>query len=464
MKVSSVRLNAFATNSSSVHTPVILSPKSPEAYFNEAVGFNGDFFLKTYRDKRLYMASLLYSALGIMPHEMKVSVVHSWTRFLNFKDVPEDQLKIPIDYNAPKNLPKAYGTTYIDKEFFTELYQWIMNPNMGILAYRDESGYPKKTKTKSIKWAHEECYQSDGAWVSRKDPKGYWCLFNSLNGTKLRVSFNDNIDMSKSTVPELVDLKITNKCNNGCTYCYQNSTPNGVHGNYFKIWEILGKLKDFKVLEVAIGGGEPTLHPDFWNIIKDASGYGIKPNFSTRNLKWCEEPNKVKIFKDCCGAFAYSVDSKYDVEVLGKTLIKYDLYDETNYMHSWATVQYVVSSGTTQEDLMGIAEECCKWRVPLTLLGFKSVGRAKDQKFGPPKINWEKLLKTYVDLGIDTCMAKAYSKELNQARIKKWSIQIKEGAHSMYIDAVSNKMGASSYCEKMESLNLNKLAEKFGQY
>lgn len=454
MKVSSIRLNAFATNSSSVHTPVIISDKTEEEYFCGLFDFCDDFFLKTEENKRNYMASLLYSALGKMPDGMKLPIIKDWTGVTLQKSI--------IDCNAPKNLPKTWGTNCIDKEFFCELLNWVLSPNIGILSFRDENGFPKSIKSKGISWIHQACNLGDESWVSRKDPKGFWSLFSTVTGTRLRVSFDDTVDMSKSTYPELVDLKITNACDKGCSYCYQNSTPKGKHAQH--LGDIIYTLENLRVFEVAIGGGEPTSHPNFWTFVREIHANGMKPNFSTRNLKWCESPGLVKIFKDCCGAFAYSVDSRFDIETLGRVLVKYDLYDNDVYGHNWATVQYVVGPTTTQKDLVDMAKECVKWRVPLTLLGFKNVGRAKDIKFSPPEIDWMELLEMGVELEVDTCIAEMYSRSLNNANVKKWSINIQEGAHSMYIDAVTKTMGASSYCPKMEKLNLNKIAEKFAKY
>jgi len=61
----------------------------------------------------------------------------------------------------------------------------------------------------------------------------HWVLFNKSSGTKLRMSFDaQSAPYVKSTLPELVDLKITNYCAYGCAFCLvpgtQISTPSGV--------------------------------------------------------------------------------------------------------------------------------------------------------------------------------------------------------------------------------------------
>lgn len=46
-------------------------------------------------------------------------------------------------------------------------------------------------------------------------------LFNRVDGTKIRFAVGS---YTKAKRPELVDIKITDWCDVGCTFCYQNST------------------------------------------------------------------------------------------------------------------------------------------------------------------------------------------------------------------------------------------------
>lgn len=68
------------------------------------------------------------------------------------------------------------------------------------------------------------------------------------DGTKIRKSYTDN---PVADFPENIDLKITNKCDLGCPYCHENSTPCGKQGhfNYNFLWTLK------RGTELAIGGG-----------------------------------------------------------------------------------------------------------------------------------------------------------------------------------------------------------------
>lgn len=61
-------------------------------------------------------------------------------------------------------------------------------------------------------------------------------------------------------------LQITTKCNMKCQHCGFSCNKNGKHGNFDVILDcinFIGKNDDY----IAIGGGEPTLHPHFFTIL-----------------------------------------------------------------------------------------------------------------------------------------------------------------------------------------------------
>lgn len=76
------------------------------------------------------------------------------------------------------------------------------------------------------------------------------------DGTKIR---QNNLDFFEPNTVESMDVKITNKCDMGCSMCHENSTPNGEHGDILSS-SFLDKLHPY--CELAIGGGNPLEHPD----------------------------------------------------------------------------------------------------------------------------------------------------------------------------------------------------------
>ncbi len=91
---------------------------------------------------------------------------------------------------------------------------------------------------------------------------------------------NCNRSKAYSPVPETIDIQITNRCGFGCSYCYQDSLPRLKHCNPNLIETVFAGL-DTAPYQIAIGGGEPTLHPDLPAFLEFIRGKGTVPNYTT---------------------------------------------------------------------------------------------------------------------------------------------------------------------------------------
>jgi hypothetical protein len=65
--------------------------------------------------------------------------------------------------------------------------------------------------------------------------------------------------------PNSIDLKITDRCASECPYCHESSSPKGEHANPISLALFLQNLHPG--VEVAIGGGNPLLHPNLKEIL-----------------------------------------------------------------------------------------------------------------------------------------------------------------------------------------------------
>ncbi|CAB4131485.1 Radical_SAM domain containing protein [uncultured Caudovirales phage] len=441
MKIDSVRFEAFATNSSSVHTPFIRTDKEPVDYL---IGAGYDFgwqpfIAATQPAKRMYAALALQGNTNYLSKDIQDTIVRCWAGVLPSAHSYIDHQSVPV-------LPREYDGKHVSKQYFDDYLAWLLSPKIAIQGGNDNGGTPaipgKPVKVALPSWDQFNC---------RKDAKGFYTLFSPENGTKIRMSFKDNVDMSKAIVPELVDLKITNKCSRNCRYCYQDSTPQGIHADSKDVYRTLEALAAMQVFEVAFGGGEPVEYPDFWVLVRQAKRLGIKPSFSTRNLAWLQDESALNTFKECCGAFAFSIDCIRDVYTLLKYIHKYDLECKT-------TVQYIPELNSVAS-LKEIIQITAMHSIPLTLLGLKNTGRGKT--FVP---NSESAITKITDMdmieavqgryhvGIDTAFAKKYQRAIKATGASTWSYNIEEGKHSMYIDAVGKCMGKSSYCAEYSPL------------
>lgn len=86
-----------------------------------------------------------------------------------------------------------------------------------------------------------------------------------------------------SPVPEFIDLKITDRCNLGCPNCYQDSTSRGRHAPMSLIDAVLDGL-DLAPYQIALGGGEPILHPQLPQILRKIRRHGTVPNYTTSGM------------------------------------------------------------------------------------------------------------------------------------------------------------------------------------
>lgn len=141
--------------------------------------------------------------------------------------------------------------------------------------------------------------------------KGIW-----FNGKTIRVAIDPAKPITELKYPEFYDVKITGQCKGICPWCYMDSKPTDEH-----YMDAVQKINDFfgpmspneRPFQVAIGGGEPTSHPQFVEILKAFYDLGIQPNYTTNGM-WTQ--GKVKDLIDMvratgqyCGGVAVSCHS-----------------------------------------------------------------------------------------------------------------------------------------------------------
>jgi len=260
----------------------------------------------------------------------------------------------------------------------------------------------------------------------------------------------------KAVTPELVDLKITNFCTRGCRYCYQDSTKEGKHAEPQNVEKIIDALALLKVFEIAVGGGEPTTHPDFVRFLKRARRLDIVPNFSTRELGWTREPDvAVEIAKEI-GGFAYSVEIDNDVRALSRAITIMDYACKLKVGYDFFRVpavsaQFILGTGCLNKSMFKqLLLTACVLQLPVTLLGFKPYGRAAQQIRHPVSFWVDAVQELQKEgncptIGIDTCIAACYQEQLKSMRIDPRCYQTEEGKVSCYIDAVEGYVSRSSY-------------------
>ena len=88
----------------------------------------------------------------------------------------------------------------------------------------------------------------------------YTVVISDKDGSKYRVLPDEEEKNGfQPAFPESIDMNITNKCDNGCPYCYANCTPKGKHADFKKYERFLDSIHPYT--ELAVNGNDLS-HPD----------------------------------------------------------------------------------------------------------------------------------------------------------------------------------------------------------
>lgn len=231
-----------------------------------------------------------------------------------------------------------------------------------------------------------------------------------------------------------------------------------------KIFSYASLLSKGKVFEVALGGGEPTQYPMFDQLVKHLSSKKIVVNFTTKSVDWLENEKMANEIIPHIGGFAFSVDE----QTIDKVDRIYDIFKYRGYSMEKFTVQ-IVPAIHTQYSLEKILKWCHEQGIRATLLGYKNTNRGQKFKdviikkqrgeFFPEEKIFDVLKKLQKQhqlgpISIDTTLAAKLADQLKQNEIPEWLYHVHEGKYSMYIDAVGDKFGPSSYhLDKLQSFD-----------
>lgn len=468
MKIHNVRMG-LATNSSSSHSIIILpkNSKGPKLQDNYQLGEDfgwDDFTLVDKKHKNIYLASSLYNSLhNAVGPDFAMAVVQQWTGIKPKKNPKYGEFYPSIDHQSQITFPLDWEEKAVPKRFFEDFKKFIERDDVAVLGGNDNSeGHPAHSRKGVFDTNHMglPVESSSKGFICRED-NGYWVLFNRKTGTKVRISFNqpEGFEPTKASAPELVDIKITDYCPFGCAYCYQGSTTRGEHAHLNVVKDLISILEDAKTFEVALGGGEPTMHPNFVEILKLFRDSRIVPNFTTKSTHWIKDDNLRNSILAHAGSFAFSVENGKEAEDVIKLCKAHNIGDRWDEGPK-LVLHYVMGVGTEQ-DFKDVLAAAAEEYIEVTLLGYKTNGRGH---LVEPKNtgNWVSYVTNLhaegkcPKLGIDTKLAQDSVSELDAAGISKKLYYTEEGKFSMYIDAVNGLVAPSSYCspEEMHMLEI----------
>jgi organic radical activating enzyme len=453
MKIHNVRAG-FATNSSSSHS-IVMIPKGQSECSDEyeRYSYNWEqFVLADTNSKQAYFLTQMYVALqnSDLNHDEIVHVMQGVLGSdVDLSDFPSDAV---VDHQS-----QWHGMTESMQhtpDLVRAMWAFVQRDDVVILGGNDNGGDQQAPPNS---W-EDDCTRMFSQYGDRRvrQDGDHWVLFNQRSGTKMRMSFDaHSAPYVKSSVPELVDLKITNYCAYGCVFCYQSSTKAGVHADLNHIKQILNTLGTQGVFEVAIGGGEPTHYPHLAEVLTYAAEQQIVPNFTTYEVDWLQNQELTDAVRAHVGAIGVSVHGVKDLNKVKKIneALNFNTHRwDDRYVH--VTAQHVVGS-VDMDETAQILERAWQEGWDLLLLGYKNVGFGASQ--APHDLTGlDTLLKLRQQkrahygakvsmLGVDTAFVQQFDPILDALGISPVLKTSEEGKFSMYIDSVTLMQGPSSY-------------------
>jgi len=437
MKIQGIRYG-FATNSSSSHSVIVLPNQEDDDIYDQEFGWD-NWTAASQEQKMTYLGVTISSQIQKKVGETLSRIIAEYFSGIELQDDGY------IDHESKITLPYDFDGRGLSVEFIEDLKEALLRDDVVILGGNDNSDpHPSKELGTPVAW-YSDIPMETNDLVCRKDGDE-WTLFDRKDGLKIRMSFVDE-PRQKITRPELVDVKITNMCAHQCQYCYQDSIPTGNHANDNLITNLMYGLSELECFEVALGGGDPILHPFFWNLLRK-SWYNLRINFSTRSTDWLYVDNKRQSWLDNGGAIGFSICSESELRQIVTILKQTVSFDTWDWSHRVAfhLVMGVVNEWRFESILRSANNNN---KLPIVLLGYKEVGRGS--KYRPlPHGWWIDIIADLYSQGecprisIDTVLASQYSKELKAAGIPSEMYETEE-CRSMYFDLVGNQYGPSSY-------------------
>lgn len=478
-----------ATNSSSTHSVVFA--RSHEADFLLEEGFGWDNFVASSPESKVhYLAGQVWSHLGHrLSPQVRLALVDKFVYEGSGVPCPpqtDEYGEFPhtVDHQSVWALPQLQGSrsgycapaqdTTLNLEFVRDLRDYLISPEIVVFGGNDNDDAAPSLPNDAVRtlpFARDMGASGTPCndWIARRATGKIWVLFDRTHGTRLTLDLTPGqAAVSRQephpAVPNLADIKITDKCSIGCSFCYQGSTISGRPASLYGLAQVAHALRSLGVFEVALGGGEPTEHPDFSQVLETFWSQGLSVNFTTRSTEWLSTP-LLGIVLRYCSAWAYSVTTAQEVrDYWDKWLHARNAWWEGLRPEQQRTHQekfhnpnllylHVVMGTVSREEFEGILVEAARHGAfTITLLGYKTDGRGHNH----PKIEYSWLgevlsrytgedAERHMRIGVDTPLAQEMAETLPALGVDRRLYRLAEGFDSVYIDAPAGKVCTASY-------------------
>lgn len=236
--------------------------------------------------------------------------------------------------------------------------------------------------------------------------------------------------------PLSIDLCITNYCTRGCLWCYNNSNSQGKHADIMNL-KFIDSIP--AGVEIAIGGGSATSHPDLVPFLEKLKNKGLLANLTVNQGELIEHIGLI--------------NSLIEDELIHGLGVSYTEPQDLIY-NNMAQPNMVVHliAGIHGKEVL---DYLSKFNLKVLILGYKSLGRGyyyKDAMDGEieKKIEWlDEHIQEYFDkfecISFDNLALEQLNIK-NKLSKEEWEefYQGDDGKISFYVDAVNEKISKSS--------------------
>lgn len=269
--------------------------------------------------------------------------------------------------------------------------------------------------------------------VIGKVRNGNYNLILCDDGTKIRMNKEDCFIPEK---PESMDIKITNKCDMGCAFCHENSTPDGQHGDILNL-KFLDTLLPYT--ELALGGGNPLTHPDLIPFLERCKSLKLVPSMTINQVHFMKPEYAELIDKLITEKLIYG---------LGISLTRAsDEFIERVKKYPNAVI-HIINGVQSMSEVRKLYDHNLK----ILILGYKMFRRginyfseAVDATKNEYYVELEEMLKHFAVVSFDNLALKQLETKrlLSEAEWSEFYMG-DDGSHTMYIDCINRQFARSS--------------------
>ncbi len=250
------------------------------------------------------------------------------------------------------------------------------------------------------------------------------------DGTKIRETDGD---MFIPAFPESIDMKITNQCDMGCPWCYENSRVDGKHA-VIEI-ELIDSIHPFT--ELAIGGGNPLSHPQLIPFLTTLKSKNIIANITVNQNHFIFHQDLIKYLtnKDLIKGLGISL-----TKVTGEFINCVQQYPNA--------VIHVINGITSLNELRKLYNNNLK----ILILGYKEIRRGKNYYSPKIEVNKSKIYQNICEIIRGFKVVSFDNLAIEQLELKRiftnkdWNrfYMGDDGQYTMYIDLVEQEFAVGS--------------------